>query len=98
MKLKIYTETTSLEEWTLDSEQIKKFCDYMRSKESWNTDHWKNKSDYWVIKQIENNADKYNDKMRTWLYDNLEYPRKEWPGEEGAYLFYKETLKAEKDA
>ena len=88
--MKIYTEVTSLEEWTLESEDIKSFCNYIRAENSLRTKDLKHKTDLEILKIIESDADKYNDLMRSWLYDNLEYPYKEWVGEKGAYLFFKE--------
>lgn len=88
--MKIYTETTTLEEWTLDKDQTKAFCEYIRSEESWDAEDYKDKSDLEILEMIDLNADKYNDEMRSWLYDNVYEPYKEWAEEQGAYLFFKE--------
>ena len=84
--MKIYTQVTTKEEWTLETEDIKSFCNYMRNEEL----PLKSKTDLEILKIIESDPDKYNDHMRTWLYDNLEQPYKEWVGEEGAEISFKE--------
>ena len=48
----------------------------------------KRKTDLEILKIIESDPDKYNDHMRTWLYDNLEQPYKEWVGEEGTEISF----------
>lgn len=86
VKVNISTQVTNLEQWTLSLNETKSFCDYLRGAEPSLGD----KSDLEILRIIEANTYKYNDLMRSWLYDNLEEPLEQLVGEEGACVSFKD--------
>tara|TARA_R100001244_G_scaffold104496_2_gene77516 strand:- start:2314 stop:2598 length:285 start_codon:yes stop_codon:yes gene_type:complete len=89
MKATIYTEVKSQEEWSLNKKDVEKLIKYLKSEQSWDDTFKDFDSQIEIIWELENNPDKYANEIRSWLYNNLHEPYKEWCGEEGnVFDFY----------